>query len=59
MGKDTWEFINSFAPWLAAFGTVAAVIVSLYLARTDKRIRLAIYEGVRIITVRTGDGKFP
>lgn len=42
MDIDTWKFINSFAPWLAAMGTIAAVIVSLYLARRDRNIRLSV-----------------
>ena len=40
--KATWQFINSFAPWLAALGTLLAVIVSLYFARRDKQIRISI-----------------
>ena len=38
MDRATWQFINSFSSWLSAIGTVAAVIVALYLARRDKRI---------------------
>jgi hypothetical protein len=40
--QDRWNFINSFAPWLSAVGTLAAVFMSLYLAfadRTKLRIR--------------------
>lgn len=40
--KSTWQFINSFAPWLAALGTLLAVITSLYLARRDKRINISV-----------------
>jgi len=40
--KSTWQFINSFAPWLAALGTLLAVIISLYLARRDKQIRISV-----------------
>jgi len=43
MSKDTWEFINTFAPWLAAVATFAAVIVSLYLARRqDIHLRVTV-----------------
>lgn len=40
--ESTWLFINSFAAWFSAAGTLAAVIISLYLARQDKMIRLAV-----------------
>lgn len=45
--KETWEFINSFAPWFSAFGTLTAVILAIYLARRDKNIRLEISAGHR------------
>jgi hypothetical protein len=41
LDRETWRFINSFAPWLSAIGTLAAVITSLYLA-TASRTRLRI-----------------
>lgn len=37
---DTWECINSFANWLAALGTIAAVIVALWLSVRDRTINL-------------------
>jgi hypothetical protein len=37
---ETWRFINSFAPWLSALGTLAAVILSLHLARRSERPRI-------------------
>lgn len=40
--QEQWQLINSFAEWFSAVGTVAAVIVSLYLARQDQRVRLRI-----------------
>jgi len=49
--KDTWEFINTFAPWLAALGTFAAVLTSLYLAR-ETRIRIKIRAEVSYIVTR-------
>lgn len=42
MTHECWIFINSFSNWVAAFGTVAAVIVALYLARQDKKINLLV-----------------
>jgi hypothetical protein len=48
IGKAQWEIINSFANWLAAIGTIAAVIVSLYLAnRSMHKARLSV--GLRIL----------
>jgi hypothetical protein len=47
--KETWQFINTFAPWLSALGTISAVIVSLYLATRDRRISLKVSAGVKII----------
>lgn len=47
MDTETWRFINTFAPWFSAIGTILAVITSLYLARTSRRIRLEVNAGVR------------
>lgn len=44
----TWEFIrnwNTFAPWLSGIGSLSAVIVSLWLVRRDKYIRLMVETG--------------
>lgn len=51
MDRDTWQFINTFAPWLSAVGTILAVIVSLYLANRDRQIKLRINAGVRKIVM--------
>jgi len=52
---NTWQFINSFAPWLAAIGTLLAVILSLYLARRDRNIRLTVDAGL-VVMVPDGGG---
>jgi len=49
ISKEEWQFINSFSNWIAAIGTVAAVITSLYLARASQKLRLRVYAGHRII----------
>ncbi len=49
--KETWEFINTFAPWLSALGTIAAVIVALYLSNREKRIRLRVSAGHRMLII--------
>ncbi len=57
LGQETWLFINSFAPWLAAAGTVAAVITSLYLSRRGDRISLKLSVGIRELVVsKEGSG---
>ena len=48
MSQKTWRFINTFAPWLSALGTITAVLVALYLARMDRRIQLEVSAGHRI-----------
>ena len=43
-----WEIIrnwNTFAPWLSGIGSLSAVIVSLWLVRRDKSIRLLVETG--------------
>lgn len=42
MDKETWQFVNTFAPWLSALGTISAVIVSLYLAAKARRLDLKV-----------------
>lgn len=59
MDRATWEFINSFSSWLSAFGTIAAVIVALYLARIDKRVRLEVSAGIRLIVTPGVPGPHP
>ncbi len=53
--QDTWQFINSFAPWLAAIGTVAAVITSLYIALRQERIKIKVRATLQILLVQ-GEG---
>jgi len=43
--------------WLAAFATLAAVIVALYLARRTEKVRLKVHAGLRVIIL--GDGSPP
>lgn len=43
---NTWQCINSFAPWVSAFGTILISGVALWLSVRDKFIRLkASYSG--------------
>lgn len=52
--QETWRFINTFAPWLSALGTLAAVATALYLAYHDRRINLAVRASLRIQFIRGG-----
>lgn len=49
MDKATWEFINSFAPWLSAIGTLLVVILSLYLLWYQNRTKLSIYASISVL----------
>ena len=46
--KETWKFINTFAPWFSALGTLLAVSTSLYLATRDRSIRIKVSAGRRL-----------
>lgn len=37
-----WEIVNGFANWLAAIGTIAAVVVALWLARRQDQPRVTL-----------------
>jgi len=52
--RETWRFINTFAPWLSALGTIAAVATSLYLAQRDRRINLKVRASLRIQFIQGG-----
>lgn len=56
---ETWKFINTFAPWLAATGTISAVFTSLYLARIDRRVRLEISAGIRLMLSQRAEPPYP
>lgn len=44
VSTETWSFINGFAPWLSAIGTLVAVWTSLYLALADRtKLRVTVY----------------
>jgi hypothetical protein len=44
--RETWAFINSFAPWFSALGTGASAVVALYLARRGSRTKLRVHCGI-------------
>ncbi|MBG0881932.1 hypothetical protein H0X90_34595 [Burkholderia sp. 9775_39] len=51
LDKEHWDFINSFANWISAFGTVGAVVVSLWLAMRPERIALSVSAGIRVVII--------
>ncbi|WHZ17462.1 MAG: hypothetical protein OJF52_004314 [Nitrospira sp.] len=53
MDKQTWQFINSFAPWFSALGTISAVIASLYLATKTRRLHIKVTASLNTL-VQTG-----
>ncbi len=58
IGKAEWELYNSFSNWLSAIGTLAAVIVSLHLARRSGRPRASVSVGHRLV-ITPGDKRKP
>ena len=46
LDRETWTFVNTFAPWLSAVGTIAAVVVSLYLAQRSGKIKIRVSCGI-------------
>jgi hypothetical protein len=51
ISKSEWELYNSFSNWLSAIGTIAAVAVSLHLARKSGRPRATVSAGHRLVLV--------
>jgi hypothetical protein len=49
IGKAEWELYNSFSNWVSALATLAAVLVSLHLARQAGKPRAAVSVGHRLI----------
>ena len=33
--QEDWKYVNTFADWVAAFGSIFASLVALYLSRTN------------------------
>jgi hypothetical protein len=49
IGKAEWELYNSFSNWLSAVGTIAAVAISLHLARRAGKAKGAASVGHRLV----------
>lgn len=52
-----WEIVNGFANWLSAIGTIAAVVVALWLARRQNQQRVAIKAEVSLVWFDKGSEK--
>jgi hypothetical protein len=48
---QVWAAIGT---WFAGLGTLAAVIVALYLAKRVEKVRLRVHAGLRVVVL--GDG---
>jgi len=52
-----WEVVNGFANWLAAIGTISAVIVALWLARRQEHPRVTLHAEVSSVWFEKGSEK--
>ena len=52
-----WEIVNGFANWLAALGTIAAVVVALWLAYRQDKPRLILQADISLVWVEKGTEK--
>lgn len=54
IAESTWRFINTFADWFAAIGSIMAAVVALYIASRASRIYAKASVGHRIV-IAVGD----
>lgn len=55
---DKINLFNAFGAWIAAIGTISAVIVALYLARLDRIIRVRLSAGHRLVGTGSDMSKY-
>ena len=58
LSVDEWKFINTFAPWFSAIGTLLAVCVSLYISYSTRRIALSISSGIFVFNEHGVDEEY-
>ncbi|MEI6269611.1 MAG: hypothetical protein WCP01_12085 [Methylococcaceae bacterium] len=58
LSVEEWKFINSFAPWLSAIGTLLAVCVSLYISFSTRKITLSISSGIFVFNENGADEEY-
>ncbi len=56
---ETWKFINSFAPWFSAAGTISAVILSLWLASRNTTEKLKVKAVITLLVQQGSRQKAP
>ena len=59
LSKVQWELINSFSNWLSALGTIAAVVVSLWLATRATRLQCQASVGHRLVIEQGAKENYP
>ena len=57
MNQTDWQFYNTFSGWASAVTTLMAVIVSLWLATRDNRVRLKVVASFVILAMQGDDPK--
>lgn len=55
---EEWRFINTFAPWFSAIGTLLAVCVSLYISYSTRKIALSVSSGIFIFNENGVDEEY-
>lgn len=55
---EEWKFINTFAPWFSAIGTLLAVCVSLYISYSTRKIALSISSGIFVFNENGIDAEY-
>ncbi len=59
LSHSEWQFINTFAPWLSAIGTLSAVLLSLYVAFRRPRPRAKLTASVYMMVEAGSAPPFP
>jgi hypothetical protein len=49
ISKEQWQFINSFADWASAIGTMSAVVLSLHLSRQSSKPKVRVSADVMFL----------
>lgn len=55
---EEWKFINTFAPWFSAIGTLLAVCVSLYISYCTRKIALSVSSGIFVFNENGVDEEY-
>lgn len=58
IAESTWRFINTFADWFAAIGSILAAVVALYIASRATRLYAQVSVGHRLL-ITTGESGPP